>query len=175
MDALSSSEEESPGNASLHAGPSGVTTARPSGSTKNRTIWLANKDNDHNCKPPKFLGEHKVNVHGEFPIEYFLALFPESLMEHIVFQTNLDAVQKGKEHLLFPEGTTKRHNRKERCIIKVLRPFSIEVYNKHMGGVDLMDSMVARYRNDVQNKRGYLRMFYHLLNATVVNAWILWK
>lgn len=42
-----------------------------------------------------------------------------------------------------PEGMAKRYNRKERCIVELLRPFSMQVYNKHMGGVDLMDS-VAR-------------------------------
>lgn len=74
-----------------------------------------------------------------------------------------------------PEGTTRRYNRKERKVIDVTRPYSVEVYNKHMGGVDLMDSLIARYRNDVRNKRGYLRMFFHLLNAAVVNAWIVWR
>lgn len=51
----------------------------------------------------------------------------------------------------------------------------MEVYKKHMGGVDLMDAMLARYRNDVRNKRGCSRIFYYLLNVTVVNAWILWR
>ncbi|KAH7957745.1 hypothetical protein HPB52_022542 [Rhipicephalus sanguineus] len=32
-----------------------------------------------------------------------------------------------------------------------------------------------RYRKDVRNKRGYLRIFFHLLNAAVVNVWILWR
>ncbi|KAH8021759.1 hypothetical protein HPB51_016823 [Rhipicephalus microplus] len=40
-----------------------------------------------------------VNVYGALPIDYFLALFPELLLEHIVYQTNLYAVQKGKENL----------------------------------------------------------------------------
>ncbi|XP_050025155.1 piggyBac transposable element-derived protein 3-like [Dermacentor andersoni] len=73
-----------------------------------------------------------------------------------------------------PEGTTKRYNRKESKVMDVTRPYSVEVYNKHMGGVDLMDSLIARYRNDVRNKKGYLRMFFHLLNAAVVNARIVW-
>lgn len=74
-----------------------------------------------------------------------------------------------------PEGSTKRYNRKERKVMDVTRPYSVELYNKHMGGVDLVDSLIARYRNDVRNKRGYLRIFFHLLNAAVVNAWIVWR
>ncbi|KAL3211465.1 hypothetical protein MRX96_036399 [Rhipicephalus microplus] len=74
-----------------------------------------------------------------------------------------------------PEGTTKGYNRKERKVMDVTRPYSVELYNQHMGGVDLVDSFIARYRNYVRNKRGYLRIFFHLLNAAVVNAWILWR
>ncbi|KAM7310521.1 piggyBac transposable element-derived protein 3 [Ixodes scapularis] len=74
-----------------------------------------------------------------------------------------------------PVGTTQRYNRKDKQVIDVERPYSVEIYNKHMGGVDLMDSVVALYRNDVRHKRGYLRIFYHLLNVTVVNAWFVWR
>ncbi|KAG0410390.1 hypothetical protein HPB47_012500 [Ixodes persulcatus] len=38
-----------------------------------------------------------------------------------------------------------------------------------------MDSMVALYRNDGRNKRGYHRIFYPLQNVTVVNAWFVWR
>ncbi|KAH9378374.1 hypothetical protein HPB48_013847 [Haemaphysalis longicornis] len=44
-----------------------------------------------------------------------------------------------------------------------------------MGGVDLVDSLIARHINDFRYKRGYLGIFFHLLNAAVVNAWILWR
>lgn len=74
-----------------------------------------------------------------------------------------------------PESETERFSRKEKRKIIIKRPFSIDLYNKHMGGVDLMDSLVALYRNDVRNKRWYMRIFYHMLNVTVVNGWILWK
>ncbi|KAL3200027.1 hypothetical protein MRX96_043646 [Rhipicephalus microplus] len=74
-----------------------------------------------------------------------------------------------------PEGTTKRYNRKERKVMDVTRAYSVEFFNKHMRGVDLVDSLIAKYRNDVRKKRGYLRIFFHLLNAAVVNAWIVWR
>lgn len=77
----------------------------------------------------------------------------------------------GKE----PISTAQRFSRKDKKFIDIQRPYSIELYNKHMGGVDLMDSLVALYRNDVRNRRWYMRIFYHMLNVTVVNAWILWK
>ncbi|KAJ8867114.1 hypothetical protein PR048_032977 [Dryococelus australis] len=43
---------------------------------------------------------------------------------------------------------------KEKKYIEVQRPCSIERYNKHnMDGVDLIDSLVVLYRNDVRNRR----------------------
>ncbi|KAL1437290.1 hypothetical protein MTO96_001357 [Rhipicephalus appendiculatus] len=38
-----------------------------------------------------------------------------------------------------------------------------------------MDSSIARRRYDILNKRGDLRIFFHLINAAVVNAWIVWR
>ncbi|KAG0425513.1 hypothetical protein HPB47_027324 [Ixodes persulcatus] len=75
-----------------------------------------------------------------------------------------------------PNGDARRYNKKYKEVLDVLRPHSVKTYNEHMGGVDLMDSMVARYRNDVRNKRGYyMRIFYHLVNVAIVNAWFIWK
>ncbi|KAL3247117.1 hypothetical protein MRX96_057231 [Rhipicephalus microplus] len=70
--------------------------SRTSMVSKNSAPWIADKDNDWAGKSPDFLRKHKVNVHGVLPIDYFLAVFPEWLLEHIVFQKNLNAMQKGK-------------------------------------------------------------------------------
>ena len=44
-----------------------------------------------------------------------------------------------------------------------------------MGGVDLMDSFLGRYRIRVKSRKWYLRLFYHLLDLTVINSWVLMK
>jgi hypothetical protein len=44
-----------------------------------------------------------------------------------------------------------------------------------MGGVDLMDSLVALYRNNIRDSRWYIRIFHHMLNVAVVNTWLLWR
>ncbi|XP_046396458.1 piggyBac transposable element-derived protein 3-like [Ischnura elegans] len=74
-----------------------------------------------------------------------------------------------------PMGKAKRWCKRNKEYVDVNRPVSIEIYNKHMGGVDLMDSLVALYRNDIRNSRWYMRIFYHMLNVAVVNAWLLWR
>ena len=52
--------------------------------------------------------------------------------------------------------------------------FRIYFYNQHIGGVDLLDSLLARYRNNIESKKWYHRRFLHLLDMVIVNAWILW-
>lgn len=74
-----------------------------------------------------------------------------------------------------PLGNTRRWNMKEKKYEVIPRPYSIEVYNKHMGGVDLIDSLVGLYRHTVRDKRWYMRIFYHFLQVAVVNCWLLWK
>lgn len=64
---------------------------------------------------------------------------------------------------------------REKKYINIPLPHSIYHYNKHMGGVDLMDALVALYHNDIKNKRWYMRIFYHFLNVLICNAWIIWK
>lgn len=68
-----------------------------------------------------------------------------------------------------------RFDRKNKKIVRVKRPEIISTYNKCMGGVDLMDSLVALYRNYPQNRRWYMRIFFHFLNVCIVNAWIMSK
>lgn len=77
----------------------------------------------------------------------------------------------GKE----PITICKRFSRKEKRYVQIPVPRSVAVYNKHMGGVDLMASLVARYRNDIRNNRWYMIIFYDMLNVLVCNAWILWR
>ncbi|CAI6354669.1 unnamed protein product [Macrosiphum euphorbiae] len=44
-----------------------------------------------------------------------------------------------------------------------------------MGGVDLMDSMIGRYRIIMRSKKWYMKIFYHLVDMSIVNAWMLYK
>ena len=48
---------------------------------------------------PTFLGEWKVNVEGKETINFFMHLFPEELIDDIVQNTNMYALQKGQENL----------------------------------------------------------------------------
>ena len=44
-----------------------------------------------------------------------------------------------------------------------------------MGGVDLVDMLMALYRISVKTKRCYIKIFWHLVDIAKVNGWILYK
>ncbi|KAG0414616.1 hypothetical protein HPB47_008223 [Ixodes persulcatus] len=52
------------------------------------------------------------------------------------------------------KGRRSSIQQEEQKILDVPRPHPVKTYNQHMGGVDIMDFMIARYRYDVCNKRG---------------------
>jgi len=74
-----------------------------------------------------------------------------------------------------PVEHVKRFSKKEKQSIMVLFPNIISVYNKHMGGVDLLDAIIGRYKISIKSRKWYMRLFYHLVDITVTNSWILQK
>ena len=44
-----------------------------------------------------------------------------------------------------------------------------------MGGVDRHDRLVGQHAIPLTSKRGYIKIFYHILDSAMVNAWILFK
>ena len=44
-----------------------------------------------------------------------------------------------------------------------------------MGGVDLLNSLMSLHRCKLKSKKYYHRIFYHFLNVTIVNSWLLYR
>ena len=55
------------------------------------------------------------------------------------------------------------------------QPSVIDLYNKSMGGTDLGDQLLSYYRSKLRAKSWIPRVLTHLLNASVINAYILYK
>ena len=68
-----------------------------------------------------------------------------------------------------------RWSSKQRKVIKVSCPEIIHQYNKHMGGVDLCDMLLALYRIKLGTKKWYMHIIYYCINVAVVNGWLLYK
>lgn len=74
-----------------------------------------------------------------------------------------------------PVGTARRWSVKDKKYVEIKVPYIVKEYNKFMGGVDLHDMLVALYRTNIRGKRFYLRIIFHLLDMSIVNAWLLYK
>ncbi|XP_047109581.1 piggyBac transposable element-derived protein 2-like [Schistocerca piceifrons] len=68
-----------------------------------------------------------------------------------------------------------RYDKKTKSRITIPCPQIIKLYNKHMGGVDLLDSIMGRHKILVKSRKWYIRLFYHLLDMGVVNSWLLYR
>lgn len=76
---------------------------------------------------------------------------------------------------IVPNDTARRYNKAQKQYVEIDRPFAVAQYNSYMGGVDLIDSIIGRYKILLRSKRWNVRIFYHLLDLTVSNAWLLYK
>lgn len=74
-----------------------------------------------------------------------------------------------------PKTVVKRYDKTQKKYIEVERPQIVGEYNRHMGGVDLIDSIMGRYKIAIRSKRWQVRFFYHLLDLTMSNSWLLYK
>ncbi|XP_039291681.1 piggyBac transposable element-derived protein 3-like [Nilaparvata lugens] len=74
-----------------------------------------------------------------------------------------------------PMDKIRRYDRKNKTFHEIPCPKIVKVYNKHMGGVDLMDAHIGRHHISMKSKKWYFRLFYHLVDMAVVNSWILFS
>ena len=57
----------------------------------------------------------------------------------------------------------------------IASPPILKAYNNFMSGVDRHDRMVGQQPIQLTSKRGYKKLFFHVLDTATVNAWILYK
>lgn len=74
-----------------------------------------------------------------------------------------------------PTSNVERWDKKRKEVITVTRPNIIQLYNESMGGVDLMDSLIALYRTKIRSKKWYHRIVFHMLDLTTVESWLLYR
>lgn len=74
-----------------------------------------------------------------------------------------------------PKAQVRRYGKANKKYINIERPHVVGEYNRHMGGVDLIDSIMGRYKILTRSNRWQIRMFYHLLDLTMANSWLLYR
>ena len=73
------------------------------------------------------------------------------------------------------DADVRRRDKKTSAEMIISRPTAIENYNKHMGGVDLSDQRVGTYRRHMKSLTWYLQLFFHILELSAVQAYLLHK
>ena len=81
----------------------------------------------------------------------------------------LDSNFQSHEPLL----TAKRYSRIQKKVVTVTQPNLISSYNAHMGGVDMLDNFVAKYRIAVKGKKWWWPLFINYVDIALCNAWSL--
>ncbi|XP_044755093.1 piggyBac transposable element-derived protein 4-like [Coccinella septempunctata] len=64
---------------------------------------------------------------------------------------------------------------KDGTIIEVSCPDLVRDYNENMGHVDKADMLKSLYEIDRKSKRWWLRIFWHFIDVTIVNAFVLFR
>ena len=59
--------------------------------------------------------------------------------------------------------------------VLISSPPVLKAYNYCMGAVDRHDRLLGQHSIPLTTSHGYMKVFYHLLDSAVVNAWILYK
>lgn len=65
-----------------------------------------------------------------------------------------------------------RYSQKEKKKISFLRPLMIEEYNKYIGGKDLMDQNISKYRIGIRGKKWWWPLFTWLIDVCDNNTWM---
>ncbi|KAJ8259928.1 hypothetical protein GJAV_G00175100 [Gymnothorax javanicus] len=74
-----------------------------------------------------------------------------------------------------PVTMARRWDRQKKEHIEVPKPAIVDIYNKFMGGIDLLDMIVAMYKYNLRSHRWYLYIFWHTVSIAVANSWILYR
>lgn len=121
-----------------------------------------------NCK---LMDEHKMKKMPRGTSEEFVACVDGVDISNVGWLDNKVVSFLSTKTGEIPKETVKRYDKKTKENITIVRPNVTKVYNTHMGGVDLLDS----HHISLRSKKWYFRIFNHLLDITIVNAWLLYQ
>ena len=73
-----------------------------------------------------------------------------------------------------PGTTANRCSKKDNKFVTIDRPKIVEIYNVHMGGVDLYDMLLETYNVRQRTAKYYMNIFYYCIGISVNNSWLLY-
>lgn len=122
-----------------------------------------------NCPLP----QKKVFVKSKMRGEFISSIDREDGIILVKWMDNNAVTTASTCHGVAPLSMVNRYSQKDKKIVQVQRPSIITEYSRFMGGTDLMDENLSRYRISVRRKKWWWSIFTWLLDVAIVNAWCL--
>ena len=69
-----------------------------------------------------------------------------------------------------PFTFVERYDRSSKKSVQSSYTKAMSTYNEHMGGVDLLDSLIALYRIKLRSKKYYHRLLFHFVDMAGVTC-----
>ncbi|XP_051971544.1 piggyBac transposable element-derived protein 2-like [Xyrauchen texanus] len=112
---------------------------------------------------------------GRGSFEQKMAMVRETTLYAVKWYDNRSVTLLSDYTGAHPVTEVDRWDRKQKIITKVPCPAVVKKYNKNMGGVDLLDSLLALYRIKIRSKKWYHRLVFHFLDMIIVTTWLLYR
>lgn len=136
-----------------------------------------------NCKLPKDTDKQLAKEDKGFSVEYVGNAYGVDLAtvlwkdnKNVRLASTYVGVQPFKSAIQNKQlSKATRFDRSTKKYVEIDCPAIIREYNYHMGGVDLMDGLLGRYHIRLKTSKWTLRLFYHLIDMAMVNAYLLYK
>ena len=74
-----------------------------------------------------------------------------------------------------PSSKCKRFSKKEKKDVEFPQPNAVKLYNRHMGGVDLIDESISGYRCSIRIRKWYFKIITWMLDLACANAWRMYR
>lgn len=71
-----------------------------------------------------------------------------------------------------PEGECRRWSKGEKKYITIKRPSLVDKYNTNMGGVDMLDRVIAKYAMRTRTNKWTIRTIFHFFDFCLAAAWL---
>ena len=59
-------------------------------------------------------------------------------------------------------------------VVEIPQPNIVKLYNTNMGGLDLVNCLLPLYRIQVQTKKDYHRLIFHVIDTSINQAWLIY-
>lgn len=74
-----------------------------------------------------------------------------------------------------PHDLCKRWSKADNKYIEIKRPAVVKLYNENMGGIDLLDRVIAKYAMNSRTKKWTIRTIHHFFDFCVAASWLQYR